>query len=111
MSKLFIYYKPFVKSIHKTNHFASIKQKMHTQTSHTNFQRVSPFDITPVEGAYKARTCCYRRPFPLIYRDIPDLPWWREKERERERRRERDRDRDRQRQTERQRETERIAFL
>ena len=36
-------------------------------TSDTNFQRVSPFNITPVKRAHKARTCWYRRPFRLIY--------------------------------------------
>ena len=41
---------------------------MHTQTSDTNFRRVSPFNITPVKRAHKARTCWYRRPFRLIYR-------------------------------------------
>ena len=41
---------------------------MHTQTSDTNFQRVSPFNITPVKRAHKAMTRWYRRPFRLIYR-------------------------------------------
>ena len=35
------------------------------QTSVRNFQRVSPFNITPVKRAHKARTCWYRRPFRL----------------------------------------------
>ena len=44
------------------------KHKTHTQTSDTNFRRVSPFNITPVKRAHKAKTCWYRRPFRLIYR-------------------------------------------
>ena len=36
------------------------KQNRHTQTSNTNFQRVSPFSITPAKRAHKARTCWYR---------------------------------------------------
>ena len=44
------------------------KTYTNTQTSDTNFRRVSPFNITPVKRAHKARTCWYRRPFPLIYR-------------------------------------------
>ena len=39
-------YQPSVKSVYETNHFTNIK---HTQTSDTNFRRVSPFDITPVK--------------------------------------------------------------
>ena len=62
--KLFSHiYQPSVKSVYKTNQFANIKQ-----TSDTNFRRVSPFSITPVKSAHKARTCWYRRPFRLIYR-------------------------------------------
>ena len=65
ISKLFSHiYQPSVKSIYETNHFANI----HTQTSDTNFRRVSPFNITPVKRTHKARTCRYRRPFRLIYR-------------------------------------------
>jgi len=41
---------------------------MYTQTSDTNFRRVSPFNITPVKRAYKGRTCWYHWPFRLIYR-------------------------------------------
>ena len=68
ISKLFPrIYQPSVKSIYKTNHFTNIKHT-HTQTSDTNFRRVSPFNITPVKRAHKARTCWYRRPFRLIYR-------------------------------------------
>ena len=37
-------YQPSVKSIHKTNHLANTK---HT---YTNFERVSPFSITPVNN-------------------------------------------------------------
>ena len=57
-----IYINPFVKSIYKTNH-----KSKHTQTWDTNFWRVSPFNITTVKRAHKARTCWYRRPFCLIY--------------------------------------------
>ena len=65
--KLFSHtYQPSVKSVYKTNHFANIK---HTYTNTRQiFRRVSPFYITPVKRAHKARTCCYRRPFRLIYR-------------------------------------------
>ena len=64
-----IIYQPSVKSIYKTNHFTNINDKtyMNTQTSHINFQRVSPFNITPVKRVHKARTCWYRQPFHLIY--------------------------------------------
>ena len=48
-------------SLHKHKTF------MYTQTSDTNFRRVSPFNITPVKRAHKARTCWYCRPFCLIY--------------------------------------------
>ena len=62
ISKLFLHiYQPSLKSIYKTNHFVNIKP------SYTNI-RVSPFNITPVKRAHKARTCWYRRPFRLIYR-------------------------------------------
>ena len=67
ISKLFSHiYQPSVRSIYKTNHFTNIKHtyKMYTNT---NFWRVSPFNITPVKRAHKARTCWYRRPFRLIY--------------------------------------------
>ena len=33
-----------------------------------NFRRVSPFSITPVKRAHKARVCWYCRPFRLIFR-------------------------------------------
>ena len=85
MSKLFWrIYQPSVKSVYKTNHFTNITHTIHkrqtqtsdtnirhkhqTQTSDTNFRRVSPFSITPVKRAHKARTCWYRQPFRLIYR-------------------------------------------
>ena len=69
ISKLFSYvYKSFVKSVHKTNHFANLKQKIHAQTSDTNFRRVRPFVITPVKRAHKARTCWYHWSFRLIHR-------------------------------------------
>ena len=67
ISKLFPrIYQPSVKSIYETNHLANTN--IHTQTSDTNFWRVSPFNITPVKRAHKARRCWYRRPFRLIYR-------------------------------------------
>ena len=53
ISKLFSHiYQPSVKSIYRTNHFVNIK---HTQTSDTNFQRVSPLNITPVKRAQRRR--------------------------------------------------------
>ena len=39
-----------------------IKQNIHKHQTQ-NFRRVSPFGITPVEKAHKARTRWYRRPF------------------------------------------------
>ena len=42
-----------------------IKQNIHKhRTQH--FRRISPFGLTPVEKAHKARTRWYRRPFRLI---------------------------------------------
>ena len=65
ISKLFSH-QPSVKSIYKTNHFANIK---HTSTNiRQNFQRVSPFNITPVKRAHTTRTCWYSQLFHLIYR-------------------------------------------
>ena len=52
ISQFFSYiYKPFVKnqSLHKHK----------TKHTYTNI-RVSPFSISPVKRAHKARTCCYR---------------------------------------------------
>ena len=63
-SHIYINY-PLSSQSTKTTHFANIKP---TQISDTNFRRVSPFNITPVKRAHKARTCWYRRPFRLIYR-------------------------------------------
>ena len=40
---------------------------MNPQTSDKFFWRVSPFNITPVKRAHKAKTCWYHRPFHLIY--------------------------------------------
>ena len=66
ISKLFSHiYQPSLKSVYKTSHFTDIK---HTQTSDTNFRRVSPFNITPVKRAHKARICWYCWRFHLIYR-------------------------------------------
>ena len=39
-----------------------IKQNIHKHPTQ-NFRRISPFGITPVEKAHKARTCWYRGPF------------------------------------------------
>ena len=39
-----------------------IKQNIHTHQTQ-NFRRMSPFGITPVEKAHKARTRWYRGPF------------------------------------------------
>ena len=61
-----IYINPL--SSQSTKPVTSQIQNIHTQTSDTNFRRVSPFGITPVKTAHKARTCWYRRPFRLIYR-------------------------------------------
>ena len=48
---------------HKISHDTNLHKTKHTQTSDTNFRRISPFDITPVEKAHKARTRWYRGPF------------------------------------------------
>ena len=46
ISKLISYiYKPFVKSVHKTNHLANMKQNIHTQISDTNFQELVPLNL------------------------------------------------------------------
>ena len=39
-----------------------IKQNMHKHRT-PNFQRISPFGITPVKKGHKARACWYRGPF------------------------------------------------
>ena len=39
-----------------------IKQNIHKHRTQ-NFRRISPFGITPVEKAHKARTRWYRGPF------------------------------------------------
>ena len=39
-----------------------IKQNIHKHRTQ-NFQRISPFGITPIKKAHKARTRCYRGPF------------------------------------------------
>ena len=39
-----------------------IKQNINKHRTQ-NFRRISPFGITPVEKAHKARTCWYRGPF------------------------------------------------
>ena len=38
---------------------------MHTQTSNTYFQFISPFNITPLKRAHKAKTSWYHGPFHL----------------------------------------------
>ena len=68
ISKLFSHIRqPSLKSIYKTSLFANIKYT-YKQKSNTNFRRVSPFNITTVKRAHKARACRYCRPFRLIYR-------------------------------------------
>ena len=47
---------------HKISHDTNLHKTKHTQTSDTNFRRISPFGITPVEKAHKARTRWYRGP-------------------------------------------------
>ena len=47
-----------------------IKQNIHKHQTQ-NFRRISPFGITPVEKAHKARTRWYRGPFRDL--SIPDL--------------------------------------
>ena len=44
------------------------KHKTYIHKHQTQIFEVSPFNITPVKRAHKARTCWYRRPFRLIYR-------------------------------------------
>ena len=46
-----------------------IKRNIHKHRTQ-NFRRISPFDITPVKKAHKARTRWYRGPFDL---SIPDF--------------------------------------
>ena len=49
---------------HKISHNTNLHKTKHTQTSDTKyFRRISPFGITPVEKAHKARTRWYRGPF------------------------------------------------
>ena len=48
---------------HKISHDTNLHKTKHTKTSDTNFRRISPFGITPVEKAHKARTRWYRGPF------------------------------------------------
>ena len=58
---------PFLESVQKTNLYTNIKQSIYLQTSNTIFQRVSPFNTTPVKKAPKARTCWYCQPVSQIY--------------------------------------------
>ena len=44
------------------------KHKTYIHKHQTQIFEVSPFNITPVKRARKARTFWYRRPFRLIYR-------------------------------------------
>ena len=67
ISKLFSHIYINFLSSQSTKSITSQTKNIHTQTSDTNFWRVSPFNITPVKRAHKARTCWYRRPFRLIY--------------------------------------------
>ena len=48
---------------HKISPDTNLHKTKHTQTSNTKFQRISPFSITPVKKARKARTRWYRGPF------------------------------------------------
>ena len=58
------------------NHKISSDTNLHKQNRHKHqtqiFRRISPFGITPVEKAHKARTRWYRRPFRRFI-DIPDF--------------------------------------
>ena len=63
ISQLFSYYISTLCQVNLQNQ-SLCKHK----TSDTNFRRVSPFNITPVKRAHKARTCWYHQPFRLIYR-------------------------------------------
>ena len=48
---------------HKISHDKIyIKQNIHKHWTQ-NFRKISPFGITPVEKAHKARTCWFRGPF------------------------------------------------
>ena len=46
-----------------------IKQNIHKHRTQ-NFQRISPFGITPVEKAHEARTRWYRGPFDQSTEDM-----------------------------------------
>ena len=48
---------------HKISHDTNLHKTKHTQNQTQNFRRISPFGITPVEKAHKARTRWYRGPF------------------------------------------------
>ena len=48
---------------HKIRHDTNSHKTKHTQTRTQNFRRISPFGITPVEKAHKARTRWYHGPF------------------------------------------------
>ena len=47
---------------HKISHDTNLHKTKLTQTSDTNFRRISPFGINPVEKAHKAGTRWYRGP-------------------------------------------------
>ena len=55
ISKLFSHVNPFSSQPTKTNPSINFKQNIHTQTSNTNFGRVSPFSTTAVKGANMAK--------------------------------------------------------
>ena len=83
---------------HKISHDTNLHKTKHTQNQTQNFRRISPFGITPVEKAHKARTRWYRGPLRRFINTRFDKT---EPERERDRERDRDRDRDRERERER----------
>ena len=58
---IYIYLNPLSSQSKKT--ITSQTSNIHTQTWDTNFRRVSPLNITPVERAHKARSCWYHQPF------------------------------------------------
>ena len=66
-SKPLLIDKPFLKSIYTINPYTNLTQNIQTQTLNTNFQRVSPFNISPVKRTHEAKTCWYHQPFRLIY--------------------------------------------
>ena len=67
--------KPFIQSVHETNHLANTKQKnIHIHKHQTPVVEELVPSILPLlkEHITKASTCLYRRPFCLIYRHHND---------------------------------------